>query len=208
MPLNFTRSGSAPSAGNTVPGTPSGPPAPPTQTAIAGSQHPACASTMGANYWDGSAWKPMIIASHAGRDEGVSIRQGLKNPFNPRGGITNIFILKNPAASLILEPKPSFCVTVLPNLDPTVIMIGTLDVKKGHRELETCNGICASTARRSTDDWMPEKRVQPIDIKRLSDMTVEITPKVLLQPGQYILGGPGVLMGYFDFGVGTSSASQ
>jgi hypothetical protein len=55
---------------------------------------------------------------------------------------------------------------------------------------------------------MPERRVQPIDIKRLSDTTVEITPKEPLKPGQYLLGGPGVLVAYYDFAVTDHSASR
>lgn len=80
-------------------------------------------------------------------------------------------------------------------------MIGKIEVKKDHRELETCAGPCASKGR-NTDDWMPEKRVQAVVIKRISDNAVEITPKNRLQPAQYILGGP-PLIGYYDFGVGT-----
>jgi hypothetical protein len=68
--------------------------------------------------------------------------------------------------------------------------------------------MCASSAKRSMDDWMPEKRVQPVDIKRLSDTSVEVTPKEPLMPGQYLLGGPGVLVAYYDFGVAEGSASR
>ena len=207
MPLNFTRIGAAPLGSNPAPSTPAEQPRMPAP-AGAGAQHPPCTSMMSMNYWDGSAWKPMTVASHMGGDQGISFKQGLKNPFNPMAGRTNILTFKNAAAALTLEPKPSFCISILPNLDPTEIMIGSLDVKKDHRQLETCTGICASSAKRSMDDWLPEKRVQPVDIKRLSDTVVEITPKNQLPPGQYILGGPGVLVGYYDFGVEQPSAAR
>jgi len=92
------------------------------------------------------------------------------------------------------------------NYDPTIVKIGVIDVKKDHRELETCAGPCASKGR-SQDDWMPDKKVQPVDVKRISDTLVEITPKNPLQPGQYILGGP-PLVGYYDFGVKARSGGQ
>lgn len=205
-PLTLTRIGALSSAGNAAPVTST--PQPPTATNNAGSQHPPCNSTLGVNYWDGSGWKPMTVASHMGGDQGISFKQGLKNPFNPMAGKTQIITFKKPAAALTLDPKPNFCVSVLPSSDPTEIMIGSLDVKKDHRQLETCTGMCASSAKRSMDDWMPEKRAQPVDIKRLSDTTVEITPKEPLKPGQYLLGGPGVLVAYYDFGVADRSASR
>jgi len=196
----FTRAGSraadaAPLAGTAGPA--------PVQASPGAASRPPCSPAVGAvAYWDGNAWKPMVMAAHLGRDTGVSIKDGLKNPFNRRAGFTSIVTFKNPAATLTLGGTPSFCVFVSPNTDPTVVMIGEIDVKKDHRELETCAGPCASRGR-SADDWMPAKRSQPVDIKRLSDNTVEITLKMPLKPGQYIIGGP-PLIGYFDFGVGDS----
>lgn len=148
----------------------------------------------------------MVITAHVGSERGVSLANGLKNPFNPSAGITKIVTLKNPGAALTLEPKPRFCIAVPVNFDPTIIMIGSLEVRKDHRELETCNGPCASKGR-TADDWMPQKRVQPIDIKRISENLVEITPKNPLPTGQYILGGP-PLVGYYDFGVMSANATQ
>lgn len=204
MALNFTRV-SEPTSGNT-PSSTAAPPvvARPTPTGGTLSQRPPCTVMLGASYWDGSAWKPMVIAAHLGGEHGVSFKEGLKNPFNNRAGITNILTFKNPAAALTLEPSPKFCVSVPANYDPTVVMIGSIDVKKNHRELETCSGPCASKGR-NTDDWMPEKRVQAVEIKRISDSAVEITPKSPLQAGQYILGGP-PLIGYYDFGVADKPA--
>jgi hypothetical protein len=218
MPLNFTRSGVAASSAAAAPAAPAvvAPAAPAsvatTATAAApatstGSMRPPC-STPGPNYWDGASWKPMVMAAHQGRDQGVSIKQGLKNPFNPRGGLTTIYELKNTAAALTLDAQPSFCVMFPATVDPTVIMIGSLDVKKDHRELETCTGPCASSAKRTSDDWMPQKHQQPVDVLRLSSTAVQITPKSPLNPGQYLIGGPGAVAGYYDFGVGAQSGSN
>jgi hypothetical protein len=106
---------------------------------------------------------------------------------------------KGSSAALTLEPSPKFCISVPANIDPTAVMIGSIAVKKDHRELETCAGPCASRGRNS-DDWMPQKNVRAVDVKRVSDTTVEITPKAPLSPGQYILGGS-PLIGYYDFAV-------
>lgn len=192
----FTRGGSSSPPASAVPA--------PAQTLSSSDGRPPCSSMIGAvSYWDGGAWKPMVAAAHLGGDHGVSFKDALKNPFSSRAGITNIVTFKNPAAALTLPEKPGFCAFVAPNMDPTVIMIGAIDVKKDHRELETCGGPCASRGR-NTDDWMPQKRVQPVDIRRLSDNFVEITPKTPLKPGQYIIGGPPML-GYYDFGVGDAA---
>jgi hypothetical protein len=122
-----------------------------------------------------------------------------RNPFNTRAGITNIVTFKNAEATLAVDPSPRFCLPIPANYDPTVVMIGSVEVKKDHRELETCSGPCASRGR-TADSWMPEKRVKAVDIKRISTTLVEITPKEPLPPGQYIIGGP-PLISYYDFGV-------
>ncbi len=201
MALNLTRSTGSTSAAKSAGPTVARPPA--SVSRVEGAA--ACASSFGPTYWDGSAWKPMTAAAHLGADRGVSFRNGLKNPFNPRAGITNIITFKNPSAALSLASSPRFCVSMPLNVDPTVILIGVVDVKKNHRELETCAGPCASRGR-TADDWMPEKRVQPVEIKRVSDSAVEITPKTPLKPGQYILGGPATV-GFYDFGVSAETAN-
>jgi hypothetical protein len=215
MPLNFTRSAGTGGAASISAGTATiGAPLPPAITATAnparGLPAASCGSMVNVNYWDGSAWKPMVIAAHLGGEKGASVSEGLKalgrNPFNSRAGLTNILTFKNPEATLTLEPSPRFCIQIPANYDPTIVKIGVVDVKKDHRELETCAGACASKGR-TTDDWMPEKRVQPVDVKRISDTLVEITPKNPLNAGQYILGGP-PLVGYFDFGVKAGNAGQ
>jgi len=137
MPLTLVRIGASTSGSSSARVAPA---AQPTVTATrdgAGSQHPPCSSALGVNYWEGSGWKLMTMASHMGGDQGISFKQGLKNPFNPMAGKTQIITFKNSTAALTLDAKPSFCVSILPSLDPSVIMIGALDVKKDHRQLET-----------------------------------------------------------------------
>jgi len=204
--LNLTRISGAESGNGTTPSAPQAPAGPAAPTTMAAVPKTSCTSTFGVAYWDGSAWKPMVLAAHLGKDTGVSLRQGIKNPFNPRAGYTSIVTFKNPEANLTLEGSPRFCVPIPANYDPTIVKIGVIDVKKDHRELETCTGPCASRGR-SQDDWMPDKRVQAVDVKRISDTLVEITPKTPLQPGQYILGGP-PLVGYYDFGVKAGGSGQ
>ncbi len=86
--------------------------------------------------------------------------------------------------------------TLLPNTNPEVLSIGSVDVKKDHRELEITH---------SDKTWIPPKRVQAIDVKRISDNVVEITPKEPLPPGQYVLRGA-PMIGIYDFGVEANKA--
>jgi hypothetical protein len=78
----------------------------------------------------------MVMAAHLGAETGASVGDGLKalarNPFNSRAGLTSILTFKNPAAGLTLEASPRFCVFIPANVDPTVVMIGSLEVKKDH----------------------------------------------------------------------------
>jgi len=91
--------------------------------------------------------------------------------------------------------SPSFCVGIPANFNPSQIEIGIVDVKKDHREVEQ--------AESTRENWLPPNRVQPVEIKRISDTVVEVTPKSPLAPGQYVLGGP-PMVGIYDFGVGTA----
>lgn len=157
-------------------------------TASAGA---SCPTTMTPYYLDGSSWKPMTVVVNAGRETGVSLKEGLKNPLNPMAGRTRIAQYKDPAATITLGPSPKFCLSLPASVNPEVLLIGTVDVKKDHRELEI---------NHSDKIWMPQKRIQPIDVKRISDTMIEITLKSSLAPGQYVLGGPPVL-NIYDFGV-------
>ncbi len=125
------------------------------------------------------------------------MKEGLKNPLNPNAGRTRIAMYKDPAASITLGASPKFCIAIPANVNPEVLEIGTVDVKKDHRELEITH---------ADKTWMPPKRVQAVDVKRISDNAVEIIPKEPLAPGQYVLGGPPTV-GVYDFGVEPSKAN-
>jgi hypothetical protein len=199
MPLNFTRGTESLSSG-TAPITPSlrairGTSSP---TVVSG-ERPSCSGISSVSYWNGSAWNPMTMTAHMGKEAGGSFRDAIRNPLSPRSGITKITTFKDSAAALSLDPKPIFCVTIPQGYDPTSVMVGSIDVKNDHRELETCAGACASRGRAS-DDWLSPKRVQPMEVKRISPSAVEFTPKSPLSTGQYIISGS-PLADYFDFGV-------
>jgi len=54
---------------------------------------------------------------------------------------------------------------------------------------------------------MPPKRLQAVDVKRISDTVVEIIPKEPLPSGQYVLRGPPTI-GIYDFGVPTKQTEH
>jgi hypothetical protein len=159
--------------------------------AAGGSAEPSCPADYAPHYLDGSAWKPMTVVVFAGREVGVSMKEGLKNPLNPNAGRTRIAMYKDPAAAITLGASPKFCIAIPASVNPEVLEIGTVDVKKDHRELEITH---------ADKTWMPPKRLQAVDVKRISDTVVEIIPKQPLPPGQYVLGGPPTI-GVYDFGV-------
>jgi hypothetical protein len=162
---------------------------------VDGSSAP-CSTAFGASYFDGTAWKTMMLAVQMPKEKSMSISSGFKdlakNPLNPRAGETLIYHYKDPAAPLTVGSSPSFCIGIPASFNPSQIMIGAVDIKKDHREIEESVS--------SRDSWLPPKRVQPVDVKRVSDTVVVITPKTPLPPGQYVLGGP-PMVGIYDFGV-------
>jgi hypothetical protein len=155
------------------------------------SGEPPCPNDFLPHYLAGSEWNPMTTAVSAGRESGGSFKEALKNPANPNAGYTRIAMYKDAAASITLGTTPKFCIALPSNVNPEVLEIGSLTVKKDHRELEITH---------SDKTWMPPKRVQAINVKRISDTAVEITLKEPLAPGQYVLGGPPTI-GIYDFGV-------
>ena len=163
----------------------------------AGSAEPPCPADYVPHYLDGGAWKPMTVVVSAGREAGVSMKEGLKNPLNPNAGRTRIAMYKDAAAAITLSASPKFCIAIPTNVNPEVIEIGTVDVKKDHRELELTH---------ADKTWMPPKRLQAVDVKRISDTAVEIIPKEPLPSGQYVLGGP-PMIGVYDFGVEANKAN-
>jgi hypothetical protein len=133
----------------------------------------------------------MTVVVSAGREAGVSMKEGLKNPLNPNAGRTRIAMYKDAAAAITLGASPKFCIAIPTHVSPEVLEIGTVDVKKDHTHADTT--------------WMPPKRLQAVDVKRISETVVEILPKEPLPPGQYVLGGPPTI-GVYDFGVEANKA--
>jgi hypothetical protein len=125
------------------------------------------------------------------------MKEGLKNPLNPNAGRTRIAMYKDPAAAITLGASPKFCIAILATVNPEVLEIGSVDVRKDHRELELTHADKA---------WMPPKHLQAVDLKRISDNVVEIIRKQPLPPGQYVLGGPPTI-GVYDFGVEANKAN-
>lgn len=150
---------------------------------------PPCPSTYGPQYFDGTAWKPMTAAVNMKKHTGLSLMGALRDPLNPMGGYTSIRRFQDAAAPITLGPAPRFCLMLPPSVNPGSIFIGSVDVRKDHREVET--------ALRA-DSWIPAKRLQPIETRRVSNTIVAVTPTKPLQPGQYVLNTP---LGIYDFGV-------
>ncbi len=158
-----------------------------------------CPSTYGASYFDGTSWRTMLLAVSMPRERDVSIKQGFKdigrNPFSAMAGTAGQMVVtryKDPSAPLTVGPTPSFCIGIPANFNPSQILIGVVDVKKDHREVEE--------AMSTRESWLPPKRVQPVDVRRVSDTVVVVVPRTPLAPGQYVLGGP-PMVGIYDFGV-------
>jgi len=117
---------------------------------------------------------------------------------NPNAGRTRIAMYKDPAATIALGASPKFCIAIPTNVNPEVLEIGTVDVKEDHRELELTH---------ADKIWMPPKRLQAVDVKRISETVVEIIPKEPLPSGQYVLGGP-PMIGVYDFGAEANKQTE
>ena len=188
--------GGAAAPGASVSGPSSGGMAAAATSGSGGGPSVPCPTTYGAFYFDGTAWKTLLMAVPMPKERDVSLKQGFKdigkNPLNPRAGQMVVTRYKDPAAPVTVGASPSFCIAISPSFNPSQILIGTVDVKKDHREVEQ--------AVSSRDSWLPPNRVEPVDIKRISDTVVVVTPKTPLPPGQYVLGGP-PMVAIYDFGV-------
>jgi hypothetical protein len=142
-----------------------------------GSAEPPCPADYVPHYLDGGAWKPMTVVVSAGREAGVSMKEGLKNPLNPNAGRTRIAMYKDVHGA---DFKDLW-----------------IHMKEDHRELELTH---------ADKTWMPPKRLQAVDVKRISETVVEIIPKEPLPSGQYVLGGP-PMIGVYEFGVEANKAN-
>ena len=151
-----------------------------------------------ANYWDGSAWKPLTLAEEAGKKRDISIGRSISHPFDPMAGYSNVFMFKGPSAAVTLGQNPRFCFpTSAGNINTKVeYFIGVLRVKKNDREIEK---FIRDSRTGGGNLMFPQDKTLTTDVKRLSDRFVEVTPKRPLSEGQYVIGTNAMLM--FDFGV-------
>ena len=146
-----------------------------------------------ANYWDGSAWKPMSTAVETGKKRDVSFKRSL-NPYNPMGGKANVFMFEGASAPIALGQSPRFCFPATANARGDYI-IGMLTVKKNDREVEK---FLTDRNNPGGNLLFPANKALGTNVKPLSDRFVEVTPKEPLKEGQYVVAN-GMLM--FDFGV-------
>jgi len=103
---------------------------------------------------------------------------------------------RDAAAPITLGETPKFCLRGSMQFSRNIV-IAALDVKSDHREIEMVHIGQYSGAKTG----IPDNKIQPIEVKTLSDSSVEISVRNTLRPGQYMIfpmgqGG----MGY-DFGV-------
>ncbi|HZD48172.1 MAG TPA: hypothetical protein VE178_05440 [Silvibacterium sp.] len=176
-PLNLARgAGASDAAGPT--------PAMPQQTVLATAPQKGVASCpLGslANYWDGSSWKPLRTPEMLTGERGFSMHEAMKNPFNDMRGNTIIMKYTGIESATVVAPSVRFCFTVGTNATAQYLM-GTLDVKSGHREIEYTRSDSGSQG------WLPLKRQRPVNAQRASDRMIVVTPVEPLPPGQYIIG--------------------
>jgi hypothetical protein len=132
---------------------------------------------------------------------GSSLSGGFKdlasNPFNARAGQTHIVTLSNPTSHVTVGAHPTFCMGIPVSISTDNIVIANLDVKGDHREIESL-----VSSRNSAGTWIPQNRVRKVQVKRISDGAVEITPQDELPPGQHVLAGSvTAATGTYDFTV-------
>ncbi len=199
--LNLVRvNGSSPKAA-TAPLTPAHTgPAP--EVASAMSSEPACTGMdmLGAAYyWDGSTWKKMSRPALLKTQEGYSIKGGIISLGGRKGGDTVIYEYEGLSAPITLGSLPKFVMCAPASTATANFVIGKLDLKKNYRQIESLSRVEV----RGNFIWVPEKRRQPVEVKRISETAFEITPAERLAAGQYLLVGAGQspLQGSFDFGV-------
>lgn len=169
---------------------------------------PSCAGAGfggAAFYWDGSAWKQMTAPAVLEGRQGYSLKSGLKaGPFGTSKGTTTILRYENPAARITVGSNPKFVMCALPSQAAANFVIASVDIKKDYREIESISRYDAY----GKETWIAKKRLQPVDVKRISDTAVEITPSTPLQPGQYVVAGPKIGGGTFDFGVDSNRSPE
>lgn len=171
-----------------------------TAAAVQADAGPPCTGVdvLGAAYYrDGSTWKKMSPPALLKMREGYSLKGGLMT-MGGKGGNTAIFRYEDAHAPITLGTLPKFVVCASPSSATANFVIGKLDIKKDYRQIESLSRVEA----KGNFIWVPEKRRQPVEVKRISDTAFEIKPTEPLLPGQYLLVLPGITAnGTFDFGV-------
>jgi hypothetical protein len=182
---------SAMMAKGSAPSTSTGQPSGRQESSESPSSGPACPSQLGAYYLDGSSWKPMSQILAEGSSAHVK-------PIPFATSVKGVMRFRDAASPITLGETPKFCLHGSMQLSRNLV-VAALDVKSDHREIETVHVGQYSGAKTG----IPDNKIQPIDLKTVSDSTVEISIRKPLHPGQYMIfptgqGGVG-----YDFGVST-----
>jgi hypothetical protein len=162
-------------------------------TQTAPSSEPPCPAKEGAYYLEGSAWKPMSQVWPEG-----SSAHARPIPFAVSAKGVERF--RDAVAPITLGPTPKFCLSTSLDIARSVV-VALVDVKGDHREIQ----IAHAGQWSGSQSGIPEKKLQPMDMRRFSDNAILISTKSPLKPGQYMifpLGQGGI--GY-DFGVQASA---
>jgi len=148
------------------------------------SSEPPCPAKYGAYYFDGSAWKEMSQVASGDI-------AGKARPF----GAKAVARFRDAAAPIAVGESPKFCLYGGTQFSRNIV-IAAVDVKGDHREIQMAHaGLTGSTS------GIPDKKLQPIEVKQVSDYAVELWPKSPLAPGQYMIFPMGRGAIGYDFGV-------
>jgi len=174
--------------------SPAMPAAGPSQSAAqrnASSAEPACPGS-GASYWDGAAWKPMTQVLAEGSSASV-------RPIPFATSVKSVARFRDPAAPITLGATPKFCISTP---FPRNLVVASVDVKSDHREIQLMKAGAYSGAK----SGIPDKKLEPVDIKQVSSSVVEVSTTKPLPPGQYIIFPTGQGYSGYDFGVKAGAA--
>jgi len=166
-------------------------PAAPQQKLAGSSSEPPCPSA-GAYYWDGATWKPMSQILAEGSSASV-------RPIPFATSIKSVAHFRDPAAPITLGTTPRFCVSTP---FPRSLVIAAVDVKSDHREIQLMKAGGFSGAQ----SGIPDKKIEPVDVRQVSASVVEVSTRKPLSPGQYIIFPSGQGYSGYDFGVKAGAA--
>jgi hypothetical protein len=115
-----------------------------------------CPAQYGAYYLDGNSWKAMSRVA----TEGVA---GKPRPF----GAKAVARFRDAAAPIAVGESPKFCLYGGAQFSRNIV-IASVDVKGDHREIQMARaGITGTTS------GIPDKKIQAIELKQVSDYAVE-----------------------------------